>query len=218
MLDIKVYMVRWEHIIRMPRSTTPAPRIYLKEGGVNINYLPKRGWKYGAGAGLLKGGRGLTLLLFNFFKVYHFYILKLFYSYFTKFLCYTFEKKNFFLSANIILSKKSHSKLSKNEPVCICNEDWCWIRAGGGVLCGRVGGIVWNTLKGCGIEKKGEWNNFSLIFIYNCSYHPIFILHIGLRSCCHYLIFCKKLFAQLLSDYFGFSIWLHSIEKSLLKS
>ena len=32
----------------------------------------KRGWKYGAEAILLK--RGLALVLFNFFKVYHFYI------------------------------------------------------------------------------------------------------------------------------------------------
>ena len=36
--------------------------------------LKKGGWKYGAGAGLLKGGRGLALFLFNFFKVSHFYI------------------------------------------------------------------------------------------------------------------------------------------------
>ena len=28
--------------------------------------------------------------------------------------------------------KKSHSKLSKNEPVCMCKENVCWIRAGGG--------------------------------------------------------------------------------------
>ena len=35
--------------------------------------IKKRGWKYGAGTGLLKGGE-LTLFLFNFFKVYHFYI------------------------------------------------------------------------------------------------------------------------------------------------
>ena len=42
------------------------------------------GWKYGAGAGPLKsvyvcgegggGGRGMTLFVFNFFKIYHFYI------------------------------------------------------------------------------------------------------------------------------------------------
>ena len=36
------------------------------------------GWKYGAWAGLLKKGE-LALFLFNFFKVYHFYIQKLLY-------------------------------------------------------------------------------------------------------------------------------------------
>ena len=64
------------------------PSLFLK-GGVNFDYLPlrrgggsekfKKGveWKYGAGAGLLKRreqGAGLALFLFNFFKVYHFYI------------------------------------------------------------------------------------------------------------------------------------------------
>ena len=34
----------------------------------------KKGWTYDAGAGLLKRGGGLSLFLFNFFKVYHFYI------------------------------------------------------------------------------------------------------------------------------------------------
>ena len=61
---------------------------FLKDGGVNFDYLPQRlggdlkfkkmGWKYDAGAGLLKGlgggGGGLALFLFNFFKVYHLYI------------------------------------------------------------------------------------------------------------------------------------------------
>ena len=39
--------------------------VQQRSGGVNFNYLPwrgeseklKKGWKYGAGAGLLKGGR-----------------------------------------------------------------------------------------------------------------------------------------------------------------
>ena len=49
-------------------------------GGVGeIGKIKRRGWKYGARAGLLIMGE-LALLLFNFFKVYHFYILKLFYS------------------------------------------------------------------------------------------------------------------------------------------
>ena len=60
--------------------------LLFKGGEVNFNYLPgrggnlknKNGWKYGAGAGLLKR-EGLALFLFNFYiyyhyKVYHFYI------------------------------------------------------------------------------------------------------------------------------------------------
>ena len=31
-------------------------------------------WKDGAGTGILKRGGGLALFLFNFVKVYHFYI------------------------------------------------------------------------------------------------------------------------------------------------
>ena len=55
---------------------------FLK-GGANFNDLPRRGEsekskergrKYGARAGLLKKGEGLTLFLFKFFKAYHFYI------------------------------------------------------------------------------------------------------------------------------------------------
>ena len=42
----------------------------------------KKGWKYGGGADpLKKGEKGQgALLLFSFFKVYYFCILKLFYS------------------------------------------------------------------------------------------------------------------------------------------
>ena len=50
--------------------------------------------------------RGLALFLFNFFKVYHFYIYRLIYP-----LCYAFEEKNFFCHRNFI--KKGHSKLSR---------------------------------------------------------------------------------------------------------
>ena len=50
--------------------------------------------------------------------------------------------------------KKSHSSLSKNEPV-YCKEGW-FARSGqeGGFLHKGGGGIVWNTLKGGGIEKR----------------------------------------------------------------
>ena len=50
----------------------------------------------------LKGGGGLALFIFNFFKVYHFYIYKLFYPLQN---CYAFEEKLFF-SVTIILWKK----------------------------------------------------------------------------------------------------------------
>ena len=44
---------------------------YLPHRGGGIWKIKKKGWKDGAGAGLLKR---LTLFVFNFFKVYHFYI------------------------------------------------------------------------------------------------------------------------------------------------
>ena len=40
-------------------------------GGGHSERLKRTGWKYGAGAGLLKS-MGLPLFLYNFFKVYHF--------------------------------------------------------------------------------------------------------------------------------------------------
>ena len=50
----------------------------VEEGGGGSEKLKKREWKYGAGAGVLKGGRGgLALFLLHFLKVYHFYIKKL---------------------------------------------------------------------------------------------------------------------------------------------
>ena len=62
----------------------------------------KKGCTYGAGAGLLKKGQGVLALklclLVKFFKVYHFYILKLFYPQQN---CYTLEEKNIF-SATIV--------------------------------------------------------------------------------------------------------------------
>ena len=62
------------------------PPIHFKGGGQSKFWLPpsggtwkfkKRGWKYGAGAGLLKRMErvgGLALFLFNFFKFYRFCI------------------------------------------------------------------------------------------------------------------------------------------------
>ena len=68
----------------------PSPTFKKGAGGVNFDYLPKRGesekLKKGGesmvqGKVLLKkkGGGKLTLFVFNSFKVYHFYILKLLY-------------------------------------------------------------------------------------------------------------------------------------------
>ena len=50
------------------------------EGGGEIQKILKKGWKYGAGAGVLKGGGRLALFLFIFFKDYHVYIYKLLYA------------------------------------------------------------------------------------------------------------------------------------------
>ena len=89
------------------------PSIF-KEGGVNflITFLGsgdlkslKSAWKYGPWAGLLKRqGGGLALLLLNFFKVYHFYIKKVFYSLEN---CVIHFKKNYFFLPQQFYEKKS---------------------------------------------------------------------------------------------------------------
>ena len=53
----------------------------------------KKGWKYGAGAGLLKRGGGVALFLLNFLKLYHFYVQKLLYPLQN---CVMHLKKNYF--------------------------------------------------------------------------------------------------------------------------
>ena len=60
----------------------------------------------------LKGFGWLTLFLFHFFKVYHFYISKLFYP--LQKCVMHLKKYTFFCHHNLM--KKGHSKLSKNEP------------------------------------------------------------------------------------------------------
>ena len=54
---------------------------FEREGRVNFEYLEGEFWKIKKGGGsiaqeqvFLKGGGRLTLFLFNYFKVYHFYI------------------------------------------------------------------------------------------------------------------------------------------------
>ena len=77
------------------------PSPFLK-GVSKFNYLPRRGvseiLQKGSGSMVqgqvfLKVGEGLALLLFNFFKVYHFYIYKLLY-YLQN--CVMHLKKNYF--------------------------------------------------------------------------------------------------------------------------
>ena len=64
-------------------------------------------------------------------------------------LCYTFEVTLFFLPTQFY--EKSCSKLSKNEPVSTFKEIWCVGLGQEGLLC-EGEGIVWDTLKGGGIE------------------------------------------------------------------
>ena len=98
----------------------PPPLLFLKEG-VNFHSIPsrgegsqklKRGWKYGAGAGLLKGGWGwhFSYLVFPRFIIFTFR------NYFTlcKILSYIWGKIIFFCHHNF--RKKGHSKVSRNEP------------------------------------------------------------------------------------------------------
>ena len=78
---------KWDQLSQFWRISakvipTKARTPFLKQGKVNFDYLPRRResekLKKGGGSTMqgqvfLKGGEGLTLL-FNFFKVYHFYI------------------------------------------------------------------------------------------------------------------------------------------------
>ena len=106
--SVKAYIVQ----------TSPPPSFY--SGEVSLDYLPRRGegdlknfkkgWKYGAGAGLLKRGGGwhLSYLIFSRFIIFTFW------NYFI--LCKIVVcKKNYFFLSNSLM-KKGHSKLSKNEP------------------------------------------------------------------------------------------------------
>ena len=59
--------------------------------GREIWKILKSEWKYGVGVGFLE--KGLTLFLFDIFKVYYFYVYKLFYSFQN---CVIYLKKNYF--------------------------------------------------------------------------------------------------------------------------
>ena len=87
------------------------PSRFLKGEGVNFNYHPQRGWKYGVGAGVLKGG-GVTLFLFNFSKVHRFTFRN--YCTLSKVVLCIRRKILFFCHHNFM--KKGYSKQSKNEP------------------------------------------------------------------------------------------------------
>ena len=72
--------------------------------------IKKRGWKYGAGAGLLKEDAGtFPSWIFQGLSFLHLEITLPFAK-----LCYAFEEKKIFCHHNFM--KKGHSKLSKNEP------------------------------------------------------------------------------------------------------
>ena len=97
-------------------------RPFLKGGSKFWLPPPEEGiWKIKNGGGgsmvqgqvFIKGGR-LALFLFNFFKVYHFYIWKLLYPLQN---CVMHLKKKIFCHHNYM--KKVHSKLSKTEPESI---------------------------------------------------------------------------------------------------
>ena len=60
---------------------------------------------------------------------------------------------------------KSHSKLSKNEPVCICEESWCLgLGQEGGCLREGRGNCLkylkrwWNRKKGRGNKISKRWD------------------------------------------------------------
>ena len=60
-----------------PHSVIPPSRSPFLKGEVNFDYLPRSGGirKTKKRGGSMRGWRGgVTLFLFNFFKVYHFYI------------------------------------------------------------------------------------------------------------------------------------------------
>ena len=62
-------------------SSGPPPLILITSPGEGRYNKIKKGWKYGAGAALLKRGamvRG-AFFLFNFYKDYHFHIQELLY-------------------------------------------------------------------------------------------------------------------------------------------
>ena len=127
------------------------------KGKVNFNYLPRMGKssklkKKGRGGSMVQGQvflKGwLALLICSKFIIF------IFRNFFTlcKIVLYIWRKKIFFCHHNFM--RKSHSKLPKNELVCMCKECWC-------VELGQVRrylceseGTVWNTLKGCRIKKR----------------------------------------------------------------
>ena len=112
------------------------------------------------------GGGGVTWDFFYliFFKVYHFYNQKLFYSQ-QNFIVH-FEENSFF-SVTIFFMKKSHSNLTKNERVCMCDEGWC-VGSGQERGCLREGWVNflkylkrgWNRKEGRGNKIKKGGDNF----------------------------------------------------------
>ena len=74
-----------------------------------------------------------------FYLIFSRFIIFTFRNYFTLCKIVLYFEEHFFCQHNLM--KKSHSKLPKNEPVCMCKEGWCVELAQEGDLCVRVGGL-----------------------------------------------------------------------------
>ena len=110
---------------------------------------------------LLKAGtRGVWHFLYLFFSRFVIFIFRdftvlLFYSLQNCVIHLKIEGKLFFFYYHNFM-KKSHSKLCKNEPLCMCKEGWC-VRLGqegAKVVCVRVREL--SELHYKGVEKKRE--------------------------------------------------------------
>ena len=132
---------------------------------------------------MLGGGWHFSNLIFSRFIIFTFR------NYFT--LCKSglciWRKIIFSCHHNFMEKKKKNSKVSRNEPVCMCEEVWLgWIRR---VVCARLEGTVWNTLKGGGgwNKKEGKGNrNFGMLG------HRVGALKRGDWTLLRTLMFCVK--------------------------
>ena len=100
--------------------------------------------------------RGVALLLFNFFKVYHFYSLKLFYSLQN---CGIHLKKNYFFCQHNFMEKVIQNCLKMSVCLCVNKVGVSdWNRRGGFLLEG--GGNCLKYLKSGWNRKDGGGQKF----------------------------------------------------------